>query len=67
MKWTRLPFFRLQLSMPKGVFIVGKDSGNHGVSTYYYIELDGKVIDHGYDTQREAKKAVINLLTNSNA
>lgn len=46
------------------VIIIGKDFGSMGRSKpLYYIEINNEVIQHGFDTQKEAKKYLSEYLT----
>jgi hypothetical protein len=62
MKWKRLKYFRIELTNGNDTFIIGKDYGTLGNTAYYYIELNGKVIDHGNTRQRDAKRKVENII-----
>lgn len=44
-------------------YVIGKDRGTFDSVTYYFIEKDGKVIDHGNIRLKNAKNKLINILT----
>jgi hypothetical protein len=58
MKYTRLPNFKVQTSINDSTIIIGKDKGMMSNKTYYYIEVNSKVIQHGFKSQKEAKQYV---------
>lgn len=60
LKWKRLPFFRIETITPKGLkVVIGKDSGSMDLNTYYYIEIDDEIVEHGFVRQKEAKEHLI--------
>lgn len=63
MKYTRLNGFKIQTTFNKTNIIIGKDRGSRDVKTFYYIEVNGTVIQHGFGTQRDAKKYVADKVT----
>ncbi len=60
LKWKRLPFFKIETTTPKGLHIViGKDKGSMDLRTFYYIQIDDEIVEHGFTRQKDAKEYVI--------
>ena len=61
LKWKLESFFRRSAISPNGLHItIGKDSGSMGINTYYYIEIDDEVVEHGFTRLKDAKEYLIN-------
>lgn len=64
MKFVRINNHQIQmLNVGESTIIIGKDYGSHGRSKpFYYVEINNKVIMHGFDTQKEAKQYLSEVL-----
>jgi hypothetical protein len=62
--WHRLEFFRIHTIFNNKEVIIGKDRGSMDLHTFYYLEIGGKVVQHGFGTQKEAKKFFIKKYLN---
>lgn len=58
MKFTRVSNFYIELkNTDSAVIRIGKDFGSMGRSkALYFVELNDKVLQHGFGTQKEAKR-----------
>lgn len=63
LRYTRINHYMRQTEYQGKTYIIGKDSGTIGNTYYYYIEFDGKVIQHGHRTLRDAKRNLLKLIT----
>lgn len=63
LKYERVESNRLMTNTSNHLIVIGNDSGSLGVNTYYYIEVNGKVISHGHKRLKDAKKEVESILT----
>jgi hypothetical protein len=64
-KYNRVSFYFIHALIGDKSIRIGKDFGSMGRSKpLYFVELNGEILQHGFDTQKEAKYYVINEVLN---
>jgi hypothetical protein len=59
MKYTREQGFKIKTIVNNNEIIIGRDRGSRDVKTFYYVEINGKIIQHWFGTQKDAKKHLV--------
>lgn len=59
-KYTKVSFYFIHALVNDKSIRIGKDFGSMGRSKpFYFVEIDGEIIQHGFSTQKEAKQFVL--------
>lgn len=61
MKFTRVSSHIRKTAIDGKDYYIRKDYGTSGITYYYYIKVDGKVIRHGLSTLKSAKNILKSL------